>query len=281
MEINVLTPSEAFYWLATIAATNGQPSTPRGIKTLEVQNVTCSIAYPYIFPIDVHGRDLRPSIGAVEALQLIGQVATPEIVTGASNAMAAYMDDGIFAGAYGQRIYGQLAAIEQTLQSDGHTRQAVASIYSGPIDLMTWNGERPMLDIPCTLTLQFMWAQGTLSLRTSMRSNDVWLGLPYDLFQFINLQMAMADALGVPCGPYIHTVGSLHAYAKDLENIMELAAPSQPESHEKDYKRRFGGKTIGEISETARAILIDKVDNSELTAWERYLWYALHGKAKK
>lgn len=279
MELSVLTPSEAFYWMSQIAA-NGDPAEPRGFHVHEVQHMTCAVTFPHILPVEVLGRNLRPQIAAVEALQLIGQVAQPELVTQQSNAMAAYIDDGIFAGAYGQRVYGQLAACERTLRADKYTRQAVISIYDGRQDLLTWNGERPMLDIPCTLTLQFMFAKGRLILRTSMRSNDVWLGLPYDLFQFINLQMAMADALGVECGPYVHTVGNSHVYAKDLDNVLMLKAPSEPESHLTYYARRFNGNSIGEISSRCRSILLGQ-PIEDPTPWESYLTTSLTVGSKK
>jgi thymidylate synthase len=256
MEINVLTPSEAFYWLGTTALVHGRRVSPRGHKTLEVQNVTCNIQHPHLIPVQVEGRELRPFIGAIEALQLVGQQAQPDMTTLGSKAMAAYTDDGIFAGSYGQRVYGQLGRAARALAEDTATRQAVVSIYDGGRDLLSG-----VKDVPCTLTLQFLWQerQGevVLGLRASMRSNDVWLGLPYDLFQFISLQLAMCDALGVTPGTYTHTVGSLHAYEKDWDALSAIKNPGQPERHELDYAPRWGqpGEGFAVISSRARAIL--------------------------
>lgn len=261
MEINVLTPSEAFYWAASIAIQHGAEVAPRGMKTLEVQNVTINIQHPghrpdttVACPVAVEGRELRPFIGAVEALQLVGQVALPEIVVAGSASMAKYRDDGLFLGAYGQRIYGQLSRVERLLASDNATRQAVLTIYEGRHDL-----DNGSADVPCTLTIQFLWQGVRLGMRVSMRSNDVWLGLPYDLEQFTALQTAMCDALGVEPGVYTHTVGSLHAYESNWDAISTLKAPAQPESHTLRYEPRWSVKpdgNIASISSRARSILL-------------------------
>ena len=57
-----------------------------------------------------------------------------------------------------------------------------------------------------------------LYMTTYMRSNDLWLGFPFDIFQFMNLQvllcMDLAD-MGVTLGTYTHHAGSLHLYERD------------------------------------------------------------------
>ena len=255
-ELNLLTPAEAVYWANHLTRMSGTEVAPRGEPTLEVQNVTFHIRYPWLSPY-LPEREAREAIGAVEALQLVGQVADPDTTTTVSKTMANYTDGGIFHGAYGARVYGQLSRVATLLQNDPATRQAVVTIYDGPRDLLaTQDGLRGVRDIPCTLSLQFLWAGDRLSLRTSMRSNDVWLGLPYDLFQFTALQMAMADALGVRPGPYVHTVGSLHLYERDMAASGRLRAPSEPEAHLTTYLHpRWGGGSIAETSARARAIL--------------------------
>jgi len=250
MEMNVLTPQEACYW-AIQTAMLGTEVNARGMATKEVQNYTTHIIHPHL-PVYLPDREARQFIGAVEALQLVGQLAAPDTVMRGSKSMAQYADEGIFHGAYGQRVYGQLARAHSLLVKDHGTRQAVVSIYHGPNDL-----ERFVADVPCTLTIQFLWQGPRLGMRVSMRSNDVWLGLPYDLFQFTSLQCAMADALDVEPGEYCHTVGSLHLYLNDIDKARELRSVPQPESHEFIYRPRWGavGGGIAEISRRARAIL--------------------------
>ena len=71
-------------------------------------------------------------------------------------------------------------------------------------------------DTPCTLSLQFLLRDGRLNLTTTMRSNDVWTGVPYDMFSFCSMQVMMAMTLGVGVGTYTHQAGSLHIYERNL-----------------------------------------------------------------
>jgi thymidylate synthase len=56
---------------------------------------------------------------------------------------------------------------------------------------------------------------GALHLVAHMRSNDVYKGLPHDVFCFTMLQEVAARSLGVELGHYSHSVGSLHLYKDD------------------------------------------------------------------
>jgi thymidylate synthase len=54
-----------------------------------------------------------------------------------------------------------------------------------------------------------------------MRSNDVWLGMPYDVFCFTGIQMLMAGTIGCQLGTYTHNVGSMHLYDKNAKAVEE------------------------------------------------------------
>ncbi len=54
-----------------------------------------------------------------------------------------------------------------------------------------------------------------LELHVDMRSNDAWLGVPYDVIQFSMLQTAMAAELDAAVGSYTHMSHSMHLYKKD------------------------------------------------------------------
>jgi thymidylate synthase len=270
-ELNVLTSAEAAYWAGALAL-EGQPCSPRGIPTREVQNVTIHVRHPLVGTPYLEGRAARPAIGAVEACQLVGQTNDPERMGDVSEALMAFADGGIFHGAYGARVHGQIGPVVAALDNDIATRQAVMTIYEGPRDLGA-----PVRDIPCTLTLQFMWDHRrlALNLRTSMRSNDVWLGLPYDLAQFIALQAAVADGMRVPVGTYTHTVGSLHIYESDVAKWGAVRAPSEPPSHLTHYTEpMWGGLDVADNSARARAILRGRLITNP-TPYETTLMEAL------
>lgn len=76
--------------------------------------------------------------------------------------------------------------------------------------------DNPTKDLNCTVCLQLFIRDGKLYMTTYMRSNDLWMGFPYDVFQFTCLQTLLAMELDVELGTYTHVAGSLHLYERDL-----------------------------------------------------------------
>ena len=74
---------------------------------------------------------------------------------------------------------------------------------------------KPTKDTPCTVSLQFLIRDNKLHLTVYMRSNDIWLGFPYDVFSFTCMQIKMAMELGYDVGEYTHIAGSLHLYTRN------------------------------------------------------------------
>lgn len=75
--------------------------------------------------------------------------------------------------------------------------------------------DNPTKDLNCTVCLQLFIREGKLYMTTYMRSNDLWMGFPYDVFQFTCLQILLAMELDVELGTYTHIAGSLHLYERD------------------------------------------------------------------
>lgn len=125
-------------------------------------------------------------------------------------------------GKYG---FDQYESILSMLRDDLGTRQAVIHIKE-PARFI--DRQHVSKDVNCTVCLQFFVRDMKLYMTTYMRSNDLWLGFPFDIFQFMNLQvllcMDLAD-LGVTLGTYTHHAGSLHLYNRDylkgLKNMLE------------------------------------------------------------
>lgn len=61
-----------------------------------------------------------------------------------------------------------------------------------------------------------------LEIVVTMRSNDIWLGVPYDVVQFSMLQAAVAGELKVAVGRYTHISGSMHLYKRDWKRAEAL-----------------------------------------------------------
>ena len=127
-----------------------------------------------------------------------------------------YADGNLIFGGYGPRLFdwkgqNQVANITNLLRSKPSSRRAVIHLFDAG-DIVEDHE-----DTPCTCTLQFIIRHDTLHMITYMRSNDVILGLPHDIFCFTMLQEIIARDLSVDVGIYKHVVGSLHLYDRDRD----------------------------------------------------------------
>lgn len=112
--------------------------------------------------------------------------------------------------------FNQYEYCKQLLTKDKNSRQAVIHIKVPKNTL-----EHPTKDLNCTVCLQFLIRENKLYCTTYMRSNDLWLGFPYDVFQFTCIQIRMAMELGLEIGSYTHIAGSLHIYKRDFDKAIE------------------------------------------------------------
>lgn len=169
------------------------------------------------------GRNLPPRLAAAEAIQLCGGMGLPTLTEAVSSQIASYVrdPDGTVHGNYGARIGHQIVDVVNKLQADPNTRQAVIQIWEKEKDSQH---RVPMpRDIPCTLVITFGTEfGGRLTMSVVMRSNDVWLGLPFDVFQFRQLHRTVANCLGRDVGEYTHHAVSMHAYDKNTAQIKGL-----------------------------------------------------------
>jgi thymidylate synthase len=199
--------------------------------TTELTGVTLEFPDPtgVMLPIGVN-RKINTRLAAVEALQLISGTADVDLLTRASPSYRDVLVDptNVEYGLYGRRLGRQLPDLYELLSNDLGTRRAVLSIWSGQ-DL-THDGDRP-----CTLTLQFLIRDDRLELIVNMRSQDVFLGVPFDLFMFTQLQLSLAYQLGVEVGRYVHHVGSLHLYERDRDAVGMLIMCSSDAPPPPDY----------------------------------------------
>lgn len=112
--------------------------------------------------------------------------------------------------------FDQLKMVERMLIEHPESRQAVIHI-KGPRNLF----ENPSKDVNCTVCLQFFVRDEKLYMTTYMRSNDLWMGFPNDVFQFTAMQIYLAMRLGYRLGTYTHIAGSLHLYERDFQTALK------------------------------------------------------------
>lgn len=265
-----------YHRIVQLVMDNGEKRSPRGLVTRDVGHTTIVLNnIANALPIGL-GRKLNPAIGAVEAIQLIAGRPDPELVVKVAPQFKQYLDGGTFHGSYGKRIKRQMQTVTRRLKNDPNTRQAVVTLWDPEID--AFDGMR---DYPCTIALGFSISMdGLLEMNVLMRSNDVWRGLAYDVFQFTQLQWTLARILGVVAGTYRHTTWSLHLYETDLkaaEGVM-----NQPRDV---YDSTWQPSGIGEPGSTmmhamnrASAIMRGN-EPHDITDSERWYLEQLHPKA--
>ncbi len=194
---------------------------PRNLGTKEILNVAVEFENVYKPFVTNPFRRLNFAFAFAE----VGWIASGRSDLGYlipfNKQMARFSDDGkTLTGAYGPKIKNQLEYIYEVLQKDQDSRQAVITIWT----------PRPTasLDIPCTVMLHFMIRGGKLHLTTYMRSNDIWLGFPYDIFTFTTILRQTAFTLNVQAGTYTHITGSMHIYDHNFRNIDMALKYSDP-----------------------------------------------------
>jgi thymidylate synthase len=126
-------------------------------------------------------------------------------------------NENLLHGAYGFRLrrqFGQdqLERAFAALESRPISRQIVLSIWDGRSDLPSNDGSPISQDVPCNVCSLLKVRDGRLEWMQVMRSNDLFLGTPYNFIQFTTLQEVMAGWLGLDVGSYCHLSDSLHVY---------------------------------------------------------------------
>lgn len=146
-------------------------------------------------------------------------------------------EDGTLTSAYGYRwrhYFGrdQLGKLIELLQKDPSSRHGV---------VITWDpkddgyGGTPKKNVPCPYTFTVNIIGGRLNLHNIIRSNDIMLGCPFDVFGFSLLMYILAQKLNVSPGMYTHTISNAHIYDTHYEGAKELM--SRTNTHENIFPK--------------------------------------------
>lgn len=218
-------------WLRTLYSilTNGGEVAPRGEKTKEILQNTMAIDMRR--PVLTFApRKLSYQFMAAEAFWILSGDNSVAGIAPWNKNIAKFSDDGkTFFGAYGPKLSGQWEYMAAKLIQDNDTRQAGATI---------WRENPPATkDTPCTISVFFNIRQGKLNCHVFMRSSDVWLGIPYDVFNFSMLAHKMcatlyAKGLTLDPGTLYLTAASQHLYEQHWKPAEDccigLARPQNP-----------------------------------------------------
>jgi len=225
-------PSATSAWLDLLHRVyyQGHESAPRGMKIKEV--LACAATIDLDQPIVVEPlRDLGYKFMAAEAAWILSGDNRVSTISPFARHIKDFSDDGVFYfGAYGPKIIEQLSYVCQKLAEDNDTRQAVLTIWR----------EKPgqTKDVPCTISAQWFIRDGVIHCVDTMRSSDLWLGWPYDIFNFamlthyIRLLLREHYDVHVGAGTLTLFAGSQHIYERNFDAVERIlnTAEAVPDS---------------------------------------------------
>ncbi len=240
-----------FDLLVAVLGPDARTVGPRGRQTRELLHA--AVAFDLNYPVlTSKARKLNYRFAAAEARWILSGSRSVSDIASYNKNIAQFSDDGeIFNGAYGPPVIGQLPFVVNRLTFDRQTRQAVLTIWrpggvcakcQNPIDDVRHrdlvgiydqgvqqNHEFVISkDVPCTVALAFNLREGAsgeeLNCHVLMRSNDLWLGFPYDMLNFSMIAATVAGRLTpVPAlGTLYYTGISCHLYEDNREAALEV-----------------------------------------------------------
>lgn len=244
-------------WLNTLrdVLVLGALASPRNIPTREVlhQTTEVNMRRPVLC---VPSRKLGYKFMAAEAYWILSGDDRVETIAPYNSRISNFSDDGEhFFGAYGPKILAQLSYVVGKLVADRDSRQAGLTI---------WRENPPYTkDVPCTVSIFFSIRDNKLNAHVFMRSSDVWLGLPYDVFTFSMLGHLVCGLLNnsprfgtrVSPGRLFLTAASSHLYASNVSDAvicLSRASLDQPETPEQLWADSyFLMDTLRDLRETS------------------------------
>lgn len=234
------TTSEAYLGtLKDIITNHDYVSSPRGLKILEKMNYSFKVLNPSDSPIVTMSENRNKKIASytekekqlykscsnrvedfAKASKFWEQIANPD---GTINSAYGYLiwKNKSHGGTFDSEKITPWEWAKTSLIRDKDTRQAILR-FSLPEH--QWSGNK---DQVCTMHGIFHIRDNKLHLTINMRSNDVVLGLAYDMPWFCSLIDKMLQELKpvypeLSKGTYTHIVHSMHVYEKDINLVNEM-----------------------------------------------------------
>ena len=106
-------------------------------------------------------------------------------------------------------------------------QQAISTIQNSPdsrrIIIDSWSPSEihKMALPPCHMMYQFRVIRGKLSCQVYIRSNDLFLGAPYNIASYALLTHMVAQVCELEVGELVYTIGDAHIYKNHFNQVME------------------------------------------------------------
>ncbi len=119
----------------------------------------------------------------------------------------------------------QVDYLLEQLKTNPSSRRHITSLWNiDDLDEMALN--------PCVWNTHWQVLEGKLHLTVGVRSNDVGLGNPFNVFQYYVLQRMIAQVTGYSLGTLTFNIDNIHGYERHLEPLAEQIKQPQFEAPE-------------------------------------------------
>lgn len=110
------------------------------------------------------------------------------------------------------KVIDQLKNVIEQIKTNPNSRRLIVS---------AWNvSEVEKMKLPpCHCFFQFYVANNKLSCHLLIRSNDLFLGNPYNVAQYSILTHMIAQVCGLDVGEFILTIGDAHIYLNHMDQV--------------------------------------------------------------
>jgi thymidylate synthase len=117
-------------------------------------------------------------------------------------------------GSGGTALTNQVHRLIHDLKTNPASRRHIISLWD--VDDL-WD----MALYPCVWHNQWLVKQGKLHLIVGVRSNDVGLGQPFNIFQYYVLQRMIAQVTGYEMGTMTFNINDCHIYERHIDGLLE------------------------------------------------------------
>lgn len=199
--------------------------------TSELMHVSMTVKSPRDRWVYSRHPAMNPSFALAELVWIMNGANEADVINFWNPQLSRFAGNGrYYHGAYGFRLkfhFGldQLIRAYNALDNNPESRQVVLQIWDAKIDLPHNNGKPMSQDIPCNICSVLKIRNNKLDWLQIVRSNDIYLGLPYNFVQFTSMQEILAGWLGIEMGDYHQVSDSLHLYKHDKSKIKISQTP--------------------------------------------------------
>jgi thymidylate synthase len=210
---------------AIIKAPSAENQQSRSGNTREIMHATMEIFNPRLRWITSRVPAINPAFAIAEIIWAFTSKNNSSFLNYWNSQLPKYAGNNAkYHGAYGYRLiahfgFNQIQRAYEILKNNPTSRQVVLQIWDAVNDLPLSDGSPRDADIPCNVLSMLKIRDKKLRWTQIVRSNDLFLGVPYNIALFTTIQEVMASWLSIEIGDFFQLSDSLHVYENNLSNI--------------------------------------------------------------